>query len=199
MKNRLKKAWDALKDNRGSGVVLVLVAISCITLMTTSLLHLSYTAFRMKAAERQNKVEFYDANAKLDELVTELQNQVSAAISKAQKEVLVNYSDSSVNHASLFQRTLIDEVESSIKLDELERMLNPAEANYKVKIAKENVTFLNSGNKYTLQNVAITYVSDKSSNSTTITTDIIIDVNGLDIDSDWNVENTVKLENWSIE
>ena len=105
----------------------------------------------------------------------------------------------SVNHASLFQRTLIDEVESSIKLDELERMLNPAEANYKVKIAKENVTFLNSGNKYTLQNVAITYVSDKSSNSTTITTDIIIDVNGLDIDSDWNVENTVKLENWSIE
>lgn len=91
MRNKWKNAWKELGENRGSGVVLVLVAISCITLMAVSLLHMSYTVFKMKGAERQGKVDFYMAEAKVDELLTGVQEQVSEAIAEAQKKTLIEY------------------------------------------------------------------------------------------------------------
>lgn len=92
MRNRWKKAWEELGKNRGSGVVLVLVAISCITLMSVSLLHMSYTAFKMKATEQQNKADFYMAEAEVDELLASVQVKVSEAIAEAQKKTLIYYS-----------------------------------------------------------------------------------------------------------
>ena len=96
MRNKWKNAWKELFGNRGSGVLLVLVAISCITLMAVSLLHMSYTAFKIKAAERQGKIDFYTADARMDELLAGVQAQVSNAIAEAQKKTLVNYYSVSV-------------------------------------------------------------------------------------------------------
>lgn len=199
MKNRMKKAWKALKDNRGSGVVLVLVAISCITLMTTSLLHLSYTAFKMKAAERQNKVEFYETDAKMDELVAKLQNEVSNAIKEAKKDVLVNFAESGNN--TRFQNKLVEllakklgKEDGTYNTDYLSSLLSD------VTITKDSEsTYTKDGAKFTLRNVRITYTSPKSGNSTTITTDIILDASDLRYNGTWDILETVKLENWKVD
>lgn len=199
MKNRIKRAWKALKENRGSGVVLVLVAISCITLMTTSLLHLSYTAFKMKAAERQNKVEFYETDAKMDELVAKLQNEVSEAIKVAKKDVLVNFSDEA--HNTRFRKKLVSVLEKKLAADAttyntdyLSGLLN------NVTVTKaDDSTYTKDDAKFTLKNVRITYTSAKTGNYTTITTDIILDASSLTYNGDWNIEETVRLENWKVE
>lgn len=201
MKNRFKRALKALRENRGSGVVLVLVAISCITLMTTSLLHLSYTAFKMKAAERQNKVELYETDAKMDELVAKLQNEVSEAIKEAKKDVLVNFSSSNDSNNSNFRAKLVAVLESKLgkndgtyNTDYLTGLLT------NVVITKDSEsTYTALDGKFTLKNVRITYTSAKSGNSTTITTDIILDASGLTYNGNWDIEKTVKLENWKVE
>lgn len=201
MKNRFKRALQALKENRGSGVVLVLVAISCITLMTTSLLHLSYTAFKMKAAERQNKVELYETDAKMDELVAKLQNEVSEAIKVAKKDVLVNFADTAASNNSLFRTKLVNVLASKLGKDDgtyntdyLSGLLT------NVAITKSSdSTYTAADGKFTLKNVRITYTSAKSGNSTTITTDIILDASKLEYNRDWDIESTVKLENWKVE
>lgn len=199
MKSRLRKAWETLKSNRGSSVVLVFVAISCITLMTTSLLHLSYTAFKLKAAERQNKVEFYEADARMDELVAELQNEVSDAIKKAQKEVLVSFSAG--NADVKFRKELVKELagklgsaDGTCNTDYLSTLLSD------VTITKdEHSVYERDDAKFVLKNIFITYTSAKSGNSTTIVTDIILDASKLRMNSKWDIENTVKLENWRVE
>lgn len=202
MKNRIKRAWKALKENRGSGVVLVLVAISCITLMTTSLLHLSYTAFKMKAAERQNKVEFYETDAKMDELVAELQNEVSEAIKEAKKDVLVNFSTNNDTNNTRFREKLVKELVSEFVTEDnkynTERLENLLQKT--VKITTDS-SYQNDDEtiRFVMKDVRITYTSAKSGNYTTITTDIILDASSLTYNGDWDIENTVRLENWKVE
>ena len=53
-----KKGLASLRNNRGSGVVLVLVCMLFVSILGTTLLYMSYTGFRMKVAERQGKQTF---------------------------------------------------------------------------------------------------------------------------------------------
>lgn len=113
VRNKWKNAWKELVGNRGSGVLLVLVAISCITLMAVSLLHLSYTAFKIKAAERQGKIDFYTADAKVDELLAGVQAQVSDAIAEAQKKTLIEYQSYCGLTVTVTETTLSSEGEAT--------------------------------------------------------------------------------------
>lgn len=219
MKSRLKNATRELGSNRGSGVVLVLVAISCITLMTTSLLHLSYTAFKMKAAERQNKIEFYKADAQMDELLAGVQGLVSQAIGEAQKNVFIKYNNS-VNEQH-FRSSLLEELKEVLveegtsykyKASILNKLLNDGLEGEKDIVTSSNpiCEIDEETNRFVLRNVCITYVDEKSGNYTTIKTDILIDASKLkfkyvDIgksqiqhdSGEWNLVEIVKYENWS--
>lgn len=273
MKNRWKSAWKELRGNRGSGVLLVMVAISCITLMAVSLLHLSYTAFKIKAAERQGKIDFYMADSKEDELLAGIQKKVSEAIAEAQKITLIEYespsatatvvtptpeetedetqegtNQSDTNQENANQDTegdsqtqtveTVEEDETPIDvekvnterfqevfLDELEEWAQKSGETYDVSKLKallstesaNAVTFTDDADckytkdtinkKFILQNVRLTYTSEKSGNVTSVKLDIVISVPdflyvkaGSSAGNDageWNVEEMVTFENWS--
>jgi predicted RNase H-like nuclease (RuvC/YqgF family) len=58
----MKKQWNILAgNNRGSGIIVVLISMVCVGLMGASLLFMSYTAIRLKATERQASKDFYSA------------------------------------------------------------------------------------------------------------------------------------------
>jgi hypothetical protein len=60
--------------------------------MAVSLMHMSYTAYKIKAAEQQGKKDFYTAEAKMDELLAKMQAQVSESIAEAHSQTLIKYS-----------------------------------------------------------------------------------------------------------
>ncbi|MCQ4769554.1 hypothetical protein NE579_03605 [Intestinimonas massiliensis] len=90
-----KKGLASLRNNRGSGVVLVLVCMLFVSILGTTLLYMSYTGFRMKVAERQGKQTFYDASAAMNEIEAGVQKMVTDSIAAAYNTVLVHYSDPS--------------------------------------------------------------------------------------------------------
>ena len=93
----MKLQWNILRrlsgNNRGSGIVVVLVSMACIALMGASLLFMSYTAVRMRATERQASRDFYSAETAMDELRAGAQSIASDALGKAYKTVLTTYSE----------------------------------------------------------------------------------------------------------
>ena len=201
LKNRWTRAYESLKGNRGSGIILVFVAISCITLMTTSLMFLSYTAFKMKVAERQNKVEFYEVDARADVFVAKLQNVVSDALPVAQREILENYENYRYQRNEKFQEVLIRELSNKLKQAgscNTTFMTNLLGDRY-VRVEKDSYTTYNEEtSKVIIRNIDLIYTSADTGNSTTITTDIIIDISGLQFTGEWDIEGTVTLENWSV-
>ena len=50
---------EIAKDNRGSGIVMVLVCMLCVALMGAAMLSMSYTGLRIKVAQRQAEKDFY--------------------------------------------------------------------------------------------------------------------------------------------
>lgn len=93
MRERWNAARRALRGNRGSGIVLVLVCMLCVSILGVTVLYLSYTGLLIKVTERQSKEDFYDASAAVDEIRAGLQTAVSDSIASAYKTVLINYSN----------------------------------------------------------------------------------------------------------
>ena len=93
----MKRQWNILNrlsgDNRGSGIVVVLVSMTCIALMGASLLFMSYTAVRMRATERQASHDFYTAETAMDEIRANAQSIAANALGKAYKTILLTYSE----------------------------------------------------------------------------------------------------------
>ena len=93
----MKRQWNILNrlsgDNRGSGIVVVLVSMTCIALMGASLLFMSYTAVRMRATERQASRDFYTAETAMDAIRANAQSIAANALGKAYKTVLLTYSE----------------------------------------------------------------------------------------------------------
>ena len=103
---------EIAKDNRGSGIVMVLVCMLCVTLMGAAMLSMSYTGLRIKVAQRQAERDFYSAETAVDEIRAGIQGLVSEAIGEAYKEVLINYNDG-VNVVSRFQEKFRDNLKAS--------------------------------------------------------------------------------------
>lgn len=93
MKRKMKDALRELKGNRGSGIVLVLVCMLCVSLLGVMILYLSYTGMLLKLTEREGKQNFYDASEAMDEIRAGVQTAASDSIAKAYKTILVNYNN----------------------------------------------------------------------------------------------------------
>ena len=112
----MKKLWNSLRglsgNNRGSGIVVVLVSMACVALMGASLLFMSYTAMRMRATERQASRDFYNAETAIDEIRAGVQSIASEAIAVAYKSVLETYSSSTLINQR-FENAFVDALEDS--------------------------------------------------------------------------------------
>lgn len=79
------------QDNRGGAMVMVLVIIAFITILAGVLMFVAYAGYEMRIVDKQGKDNFYTAETVLDEINVGLQGEISAALSEAYQQVMVNY------------------------------------------------------------------------------------------------------------
>ena len=98
-KNKLKL------DNRGSGIITVMVAVMFLSVLGSLLLMTSLSGFEMKVAERKGKQNFYDAETAMSEIKAGFQDITSGSMDDALKNALGNLGSTSENNTqSEFER-----------------------------------------------------------------------------------------------
>lgn len=167
-----------IRDNRGSGIVMVLVCMLCVALMGTTMLFMSYTGLRVKVSQRQENRDFYNAEAAVDEIRAGLQAEVSDAIATAYKSVLERYSEAA-RVGDLFQVTfqntmkrsdLFENSGTKYKVDKLQAMVSSPSVTVS---GAPNCPVMSDSSSITLQGIQVTYTADNNY-TTTITTDLTI-------------------------
>jgi hypothetical protein len=99
------------KDNRGATIVIVLVAMTLVTILGAVLLYLSLVNIQMKRTDREGKLNFYDAEAVTNEIRAGLQEAASFAISEAYTDYLIHYN----NKPAVGEGLTPEEIEEAIK------------------------------------------------------------------------------------
>ncbi len=90
MNNKRNPQLD--KDNRGSGLIMVLIMVAFLGILTAILMVATYGGYKMRLADKQNKDNFYSVEAVLDEINVGLQEKASDALAIAYQDIMVNYS-----------------------------------------------------------------------------------------------------------
>jgi len=80
-----------LRDNRGSGLVTVMVTMLFVSVLGVTLLFTSYTGYLIKVSERGGKESFYSAGTAMDEIKIGIQEAVNDSLAIAYTQVLSEY------------------------------------------------------------------------------------------------------------
>lgn len=79
------------KDNTGSAMVMVMVAIALIGILVSVLMFVAYSGYQMRLTDRHGKDNFYTAETVLDEINVGLQGEISKALGIAYEDLMKNY------------------------------------------------------------------------------------------------------------
>ena len=178
----MKKQWNILRrlsgNNRGSGIVVVLVSMTCIALMGASLLFMSYTAVRMRATERQASHDFYSAETAMDEIRAGAQSMASVALGKAYKTVLLTYSEGGQMN-QLFADAFVEELKTTGLISRDARTYDPdilfAYVNNRTGVTVSGGGTIDNTNtdELVLKDITVAYTANNGY-TTTISSDISI-------------------------
>lgn len=122
--NRLRKGIEKLhkicrkkRDNRGSSIVIVIIAMAMIGILATTLLWMSYMNYMIKISDMRNKESFYSAEEVVEQIMAGLQNTSSTAVGTAYKEVMTNWDglETEENRFSTFATVYLDTVVEQLK------------------------------------------------------------------------------------
>lgn len=98
MKQKSNKMMHAikhcLKDNMGSSMVLVIVAIAFVAILGAAIMWMSLNNYMMKVTDARQKESFYSAETVMEQIVAGLQEDASAAVADSYTKVLQKYSNS---------------------------------------------------------------------------------------------------------
>ena len=83
MRRRFRKL-----NNRGSSIVVVVIAMAMIGVLATSILWMSYMNYRIKVNDIRNKESFYTAETVVEQIMAGVQGEASKAAAEAYQEVL---------------------------------------------------------------------------------------------------------------
>ncbi|MDR0838366.1 MAG: hypothetical protein LBN99_01840 [Oscillospiraceae bacterium] len=97
-------------NNRGSGLVTVIVTVAFVAMLGVTLLYMAYMNAQIKSADRATRGNFYATETKLEEERARIQNLVSSAIDKAYTAALTQYTAAE----AVFESTFIGEVSAAI-------------------------------------------------------------------------------------
>lgn len=100
MKQLYNKFHNRKRDDRGSAIVVVILAIAFVGMLVAMVVYMSYINFIMKGTDRNAKDNFYSAETALDEINVGLQNDISEAMNYAYNEAMKNASTYSSYTAS---------------------------------------------------------------------------------------------------
>lgn len=104
----MKRRLFRKQDNRGSGVVTVLLGVVFLSAFGTLLLILSYTGYEMRSSDRKGKQTLYDASSVVEQLNAGIQDICSDAIVSAYADALVRYNDFGTSVTTEFQQRYRD-------------------------------------------------------------------------------------------
>ena len=82
------KKQTLLKDNKGSAIVMVLVAIAFVSIMGSMVMYSTFYNYKMKIVDRSAKDTFYSADLAMDEIRAGLKKDVAVVFSSAYEEAL---------------------------------------------------------------------------------------------------------------
>lgn len=102
--------WNTLlhRNNRGSGIVTVMVAVSFVAILGALLLYSSFINYQVKVTERDSNATFYDAETVMNEVRAGVQALVSESLATAYTKVLVNYGSYDETGDNTAQRALFN-------------------------------------------------------------------------------------------
>lgn len=105
----LKEGKKALQQNRGNGLILVLVIAIVVTFLGIALLSTSYTSYLVKVAERESNDTFASAEDGMDLIRAGLVHAESNAIASGYAKVLQSFADNTTNKL-IFKTAFYDEL-----------------------------------------------------------------------------------------
>ncbi len=95
MKWTREKKNNVLRDNKGSTIIVVLITMTFLTVLASVLLYLSLINLQMKKMDKAGKVNFYSAEAVMNEVRAVVQQAASDSIKTAYTNVLISYNTAS--------------------------------------------------------------------------------------------------------
>ncbi len=93
------------KDNRGSAIVIVIIAMAMIGILATTILWASYLNYRIKVSDLKVKNSFYSAETVVEQILAGVKKDiVSASVNEAYQEVVSNWDalETDANRESYF-------------------------------------------------------------------------------------------------
>ncbi|MCR5654986.1 MAG: hypothetical protein K6G07_05035 [Lachnospiraceae bacterium] len=115
MSNWLKRLKERAKDNKGSALVLAIIAIVFVGALVAMLVYMVYFNFLMKYTDRAAKQNFYTAETAVDIIKAGLEQDVSEAMVFSYYDVVNNHTDdSALNKQAAFEETFKNQLTSTI-------------------------------------------------------------------------------------
>lgn len=100
------------QNNKGSAIITVIISMLFVVALGTALLFAAYMGLQVSVSARNEKDNFYDASAAMDEVKILIQDQVSTALKTAYTETLVEYAKlQTTNPQDTLYTNFLDELE----------------------------------------------------------------------------------------
>lgn len=97
-------------NNRGSAIVIVIIAMAMIGILATTLLWMAYMNYMIKVADIRNKNSFYTAEEVVEQIMSGLRRESAEAVGVAYRDVLANWDNlnSEEERKNVFMTTYMD-------------------------------------------------------------------------------------------
>lgn len=210
MMNWKKKCGKQKLNDRGSAIVMVIVAVAFISILATTLLYLAGTNYYRKATDLKTKESFYEGETALEEIRAALTVEAAEAAKAAYTKVSINYAAAdSATRYSLFQTEFLKVLEENWikKTENPYDAANPYTYEYVVKSLVSNAGGINyqeaisldasiinagsmevhTGEGYAILRGIVLQYTDAQGYTTKISTDYLIEAPSVN----WSVEQGI--------
>lgn len=105
------------RDDRGSAIVIVIIAMAMIGILATTLLWMAYMNYMIKVADIRNKNSFYSAEEVVEQVMSGLRRESAEAVGVAYRDVLANWDNLGTEEArsNVFMTTYMDTLVDKLK------------------------------------------------------------------------------------
>ncbi|MDE5940183.1 MAG: hypothetical protein K2H37_14035 [Lachnospiraceae bacterium] len=114
---QLYKWTKKRRDDRGSAIVIVIIAMAMIGILATTMLWMAYMNYMIKVADIRNKNSFYSAEEVVEQVMSGLRRESAEAVGVAYRDVLANWDNLSSEEArsNVFMTTYLDTLVDKLK------------------------------------------------------------------------------------
>lgn len=114
---RLLRRIKGGRDDRGSAIVIVIIAMAMIGILASTLLWMSYMNYMIKAGDIRNKNSFYSAEEVVEQIMSGLRQDAAEAVGTAYREVLANWDnlETESNRSHVFTTAYLDALVNKFK------------------------------------------------------------------------------------